>query len=407
MSLTAKPFVQGKYTVIAGPVDSGKTEYVEQSLDALVDSGFKRDGNVLVFRHPLDDSKPERIGKHKVIVTEQVEPIYDKIQNNTRTVMVLGASHFTDSNLIELSDAIIRSNRNFIASGLNLDVNGLPHGYMDRFMALADEVILTKSICSEATCQDLEANRSIKNGETYLPICTHHYTYPGSPSLSAGQRGFLELTLGPMYSAKSTRTKHKIDKYTKAEIKFLAFKWLNDDRYGEKQGKVFDRGYITLHNDKKIPAVMVRTASDIKEYLHRTKNQQIRHFFADEVQFMPRFYELCLELLPQGYHIGATGLIRGFNRQPFGEVPKLMCLADKIDINYANCVVCFHPATENQRMKRIDDGKPQEAHYDDPLVLVGGKDDKKVKDFYQARCLRDWVLVGEPQNQYRMTRFSV
>ncbi|MBS3124107.1 hypothetical protein J4437_05750 [Candidatus Woesearchaeota archaeon] len=407
MVLTAKPFQRAKLSVISGPVRSGKTEEIEVYLDSLVDSGFKTGNNVLVVRHPDDDIDPGHIGRHEVTVTDDVDEIYSRISPKTSTLIVVGGAHFEDSSLIDLLDASVRSNINTVVSGLNLDINGKPYRLMPRLMALADEVQLSKAICSKATCHDSEANRSIKissstkQNRTYLPICAHHYNFPSSPPISQANGGNLEIVTGPMYSSKSTHLLRKLAKLSEAGLDTAVFKWSGDLRYGEEEKKAYDQGNITLHNGKRVPAVLVNSVEDIKNYL--LEREEIRNIALDEGQFFPNVTYFCEEMLSKGYKITVTELARGFNRQPFLEAPALMCLADSIRIAYANCGVCHSPATESQRMKKIGD-KVVAAHINDPLTAVGGKDTGKVSYFYTPRCLDHWVLMGEKVNKYRLPK---
>ena len=82
-----------------------------------------------------------------------------------------------------------------------------------------------------------------------------------------------------------------------------------------------------------------------------------------------------------------------------------MCLANQVHMNHAFCVKCGDPATENQRMKEIS-GTVYEADHDDPLVMPGGAKQRGDKFFYQARCLKDWILRGEPESDFKLDNFS-
>ncbi|MEK6846241.1 MAG: hypothetical protein AABY26_05750, partial [Nanoarchaeota archaeon] len=257
MVLTAKPFIQGKFTVISGPVQSEKTEKIESFLDAVVDSGYKQDSNILVLRHPADDHAPKYIGRHKADVTYEVNDIYKKITPSTRTVIISGASLFPPE-LAELTDALVRSNRDVVVSGLNLDSEGYPHGIMPEFMALADEVLLAKAICSQPRCTSEEANRSTLENGVYLPLCTHHFHYYNSPPISHQETGTLELFLGPMFSGKSTAWHREQIKMQRKGLPYVVFKWNRDNRYGEGDGKEFENGQVTLHSQEKIPAILVK-----------------------------------------------------------------------------------------------------------------------------------------------------
>ncbi len=64
-----------------------------------------------------------------------------------------------------------------------------------------------------------------------------------------------------------------------------------------------------------------------------------------------------------------------FRGEPFGPIPLLLAIAEKVDKLQAICVVCGHAASRTQR---LIEGKP--ASYEDPIVLVGAS------EVYEARC---------------------
>lgn len=183
----------------------------------------------------------------------------------------------------------------------------------------------------------------------------------------------------------------------------LVLKYLHDNRDGEPEGKPLEMGYVTLHNGEKIEAIMVATADHIRDCL--ANNPDKREIFLNEGQFIQGLYDLVYEQIPRGRRFHVDALLRGFNRKPFGEISSLVCLADKVDNFYATCVKCGHPAAENQRMKRVD-GETLPAHVNDDLELIGGKDKEGAEYFYEARCLDDWVLDGEPKMHYELPKFD-
>mgnify|MGYP001560009731 CR=1 FL=1 len=404
MFLTGKPFQQGSLKIIAGPVSSGKTEKVEAYLDSLVDSGFKKDSNIVVARHPSDDKNPEHLGFHRTTVVSNADEIYDQIRSSTGTVIIMGASHFEDKNIVDLVDALVRSNRQVVLSGLNLTANGKPYGFMPEFMGLADEVELTKGTCTTNGCHDESANRSGLSKKEYLAVCAHHYSNPDLPLSAAGKEGSLELFVGSMFSGKSTQWFRKLRRRQKLDFSPIVFKYAHDDRYGEVRAECFQEGKITLHGGERVSAIAISTGDELRSYLENNPGK--KDVFVDEGQFIAGLYDAVFNLIPRGYKFSGTGLQRGFNRKKFGDIPALMCLADAVNMNYAICVECGHPAPENQRMKRVNGGNPIPAHYHDPLQAVGGKDTAGVDYFYQARCLKDWVLDGEPRNCYELARFE-
>jgi len=412
LSRKGKPFVLGSMSVIAGPVQSGKTDMVEAHLDSLVDSTYMKDGNVLVFRHPYDDPNPERIGRHQTIVTNNAHNIYENIQPHTGTVIILGASHYQNQNIVTLTDAIVRSNRQLILSGLNLDLNGKPHNRMGELMALADAVEKTTNVCR--SCLDRESTRSVFREGEYRPSCVTHIENPFAEPITVREKGYLEVHVGPMFSGKTTGWFRKLRRDRKAGMDPITFKLRKHIRYNEQPVELFRFGDIGLNarcgtNGDKEYAIAVDETSHIVDYLKKHPSQKV--VYVDEAQFFPGLYNAIAQRLPQGYQFNLTGLPRGFNRKKFGEIGDLMCLADKVEMNYAVCVgpngtACGHPATENQRMKRIgNDPTPIPAHHDDQLEAIGGADTGRVEFFYQARCLKHWILDGEPKNPFTLERF--
>lgn len=402
MVLTAMPFTLGKIKVITGPVGSDKISRINSFLDALVDSGYKKDSNVLVFRHPEDDPQPEQIGRHSVTVTDNVTNIYEGITSSTRTVIIVGAAHYQDKKIVDLAEAVVRSNRDLVLAGLNLDVQGKPYGFMPNLITLADEVLLSKANCSYPGCRSAEANRSIKLGDAFSAYCSHHYSHD-CPPVSQDLAGSLKLYLGSMFSGKSTEWARELKKVEKTGRDPLVLNYLGDVRDGNNQRQLFGWGEVTLHSGERLDAVLVRTGEDIKKYLADNPGQKT--IFINEGQFITGLYDAVFELIPKGYRFYVDALLRGFNRGKFNDIADLVCLANEVDFLYATCVQCGYPATENQRMKRIE-SVVVPADYHDPLEAVGGKDTGRVSYFYQARCLKDWVLANEPPLLYQLERFE-
>lgn len=98
----------------------------------------------------------------------------------------------------------------------------------------------------------------------------------------------------------------------------------------------------------------------------------------DEAQFFDMELPALAEgLADYGIIVYTSGLDRDFLGRPFGPMPNLLALAEKVTKFTAICTVCKGDATRTQRLV---DGKP--AGVDDPLVLIGGIGDST----YEARC---------------------
>ncbi|MDR3550720.1 MAG: thymidine kinase, partial [Candidatus Babeliales bacterium] len=80
------------------------------------------------------------------------------------------------------------------------------------------------------------------------------------------------------------------------------------------------------------------------------------------------------------------GLDRDFRGVPFGSMPILLAIADKITKLHAICCVCSKDAAFTQRL--VND---QPARYDDPIIMIGAQ------EAYQARCRSCFSIDKTPQ----------
>jgi thymidine kinase len=89
------------------------------------------------------------------------------------------------------------------------------------------------------------------------------------------------------------------------------------------------------------------------------------------------------QLATDGYEVIISGLDTDFAGRPFGAMPTLLALADSVAKLSAICTFpgCGNDATRTQRL--VDN---QPAAIDDPLIVIGGTEDSKAPDRYEARC---------------------
>jgi thymidine kinase len=98
--------------------------------------------------------------------------------------------------------------------------------------------------------------------------------------------------------------------------------------------------------------------------------------------FVAAIVDVVEAIRRSGRHVIVTGLNLDFAGRPFGPMPELLSRADDITMLTAICVICGETATRTQRLVN---GRP--AALDDPLVVIGGLDDRAVET-YEARCNR-------------------
>ena len=88
------------------------------------------------------------------------------------------------------------------------------------------------------------------------------------------------------------------------------------------------------------------------------------------------------KLASQGKRVIASGLDLDFKGEPFGSMPELLCIADKVDKLTAVCMKCG--SDHATRTQRLLNGFP--ADKSSPLIMIGGD------ETYEARCLKCYEL---------------
>ena len=137
--------------------------------------------------------------------------------------------------------------------------------------------------------------------------------------------------------------------------------------------------YIESRNGLWLDAITVKNA---KEILSRvTPADEV--IAIDEIQFFDsEIIEVVLEMVKDGKRVIASGLDLDFKGEPFGYMPELLCIADKIDKLSAVCMKCG--SDKATRTQRLINGMP--ADKSSPLIMIGGD------ETYEARCIKCYEL---------------
>lgn len=193
-------------------------------------------------------------------------------------------------------------------------------------------------------------------------------------------QAYLHLVCGPMFSGKSTELFRLYNRELGTGREIQAFNYQNDKRYNPK-------GDISSHNSLTIPSLPILYSKDIKNQL----NKCTQTVLVDEVQFLDEgIITLTQELIGNGLKVILAGLDRDFRGEPFKfkdsnhHMGYLIAISECLSRLEGICrytgdseTECGQPATRTQR---LIDGKP--AHYNDSLVLIGGKEN------YHPRCFK-------------------
>ncbi len=186
-------------------------------------------------------------------------------------------------------------------------------------------------------------------------------------SVPTGERpvpGVLEVIVGPMFSGKSEELIRRLKRARIARQRVGCFKPDIDLRY--------HRTAIASHSEQTHEAAVVTpNAERLREALFADDLiDSVEVVGVDEVQFFDEgILSLVMELVGLGKRVILAGLDTTFANEPFGPVPALMALADKVTKLSAVCMTCGQPAIHTQRL-----GDSQQ------LVVVGAA------GLYEARC---------------------
>lgn len=183
---------------------------------------------------------------------------------------------------------------------------------------------------------------------------------------------------GVMFSGKSEELMRRVRRAVIGRRKVQLFKSHLDDRYGGIE-------VVSSHDGQALKAVPVSSAREIAERL-RSDTDVVA---VDEVQFLDEgLVRVASALADRGVRVILAGTDTDFRGEPFGPLPNLMAVAEKVVKLNAICVVCGEEATRNQRLL---DGEPAPA--ESPTVLIGGD------ETYEARCRRCHEMPGADRDQ--------
>ena len=177
-------------------------------------------------------------------------------------------------------------------------------------------------------------------------------------------QGSIEVITGSMFSGKTEELIRRLVRARIARQKVQVFKPVIDVRYAVEK--------VTSHAGANFSAIPIKKAGEIRDRLEKATTVVA----IDEAQFFDdEIVEVAGELADRGLRVIIGGLDLDFRGEPFGPMPLLLAMAERVDKLQAICMVCAGPASRTQRLVN---GKP--ARYEDPIVIVGAS------EMYEARC---------------------
>lgn len=182
----------------------------------------------------------------------------------------------------------------------------------------------------------------------------------------------LEVITGCMFSGKTEELIRRLERVRIAQRGILLFKPTIDDRYSTTS--------VMTHYGREFAAALLAPGEETMEALEALVGSEVLAgasvvAFDEGNFFSDRLPALCVHLVSTGKRVIVAGLDLTFAAEPFGPMPTLMALADRVDKLQAVCVKCGGVATRSQR---LIDGRP--APIDGPTIQIGGVGS------YEARC---------------------
>ena len=181
-----------------------------------------------------------------------------------------------------------------------------------------------------------------------------------------GDRGWIEVICGPMFSGKSEELIRRMVRVQIAKIPVQVFKPGIDDRYAEAQ--------VVSHSALSVDA---NSVADSRALLHAV-DDVTEVIGVDEGQFFDDgLVEVVEQLASAGKQVIVAGLDLDYLGRPFPPIPLLANRAEYVTKMLAVCHRCGGPANFTQRIVDSED-----------LVVLGAT------DAYEARC-RECYDPGE------------
>lgn len=177
----------------------------------------------------------------------------------------------------------------------------------------------------------------------------------------------LELILGPMFSGKTSELRRRMLRLKVVTNKVIIINHGSDTRYGSASE--------TLSHDK--TSCASTAVNNLESLYTNSEYKNANYVFINEAQFFNKLFDFCLTTVEKyKKHVVVFGLDGDYQRKPFGEILKLVPLANSVTKLTALCKLCGD-GTPGLFTKRIVNKCQQ--------ILIGGE------DMYQAVCRKHYM----------------
>lgn len=156
----------GTLEVICGPMFSGKSEELMRRLRR-AEIAKQR---VITFKPAADNRYSIEYvvshdgTKYKAHPLNSVEIIESIVQSQDAQVIGFDEAQFFSPDIVPVICRLIDFNKRIIVAGLDLDFRGIPFGVIPLLMAIADDVLKLRAICTQCG-NDAHFTQRLVNGE--------------------------------------------------------------------------------------------------------------------------------------------------------------------------------------------------------------------------------------------------
>ena len=180
--------------------------------------------------------------------------------------------------------------------------------------------------------------------------------------------GRISLLIGCMFAQKTTELIRRVRRYTSIGYKVLLVNFIGDVRYGDN--------CVASHDKDIEKAVCVPLLRDID---HMVQSGYYNVIAIDEGQFFPDLFEYITSWADRlSVHIVIAGLDGTYDREPFGDIIRLIPHAEEVERLSAMCAVC-RDGTVAVYSKYIGINSDHQEH------LIGGA------DLYKPVCRKHFL----------------
>ena len=175
--------------------------------------------------------------------------------------------------------------------------------------------------------------------------------------------GSIELIIGCMYSGKSTEIQRLIKRRRVIGDNVMVIKHSSDTRYDDgSKISTHDKQLISCYSTHDLTFMDSEEPSDLKECFEKSDVIVI-----EEAQFFKDLFKYATYSADvKNKHLIIAGLDGDFNREPFGDIVRLIPQAEKVTKLSALCIICSDGTLANFS-KRISASKNK--------IVVGSTND--------------------------------